>query len=222
MTAQAISIYGHIVAVDDGMPIECEECELSLDVPDIIEQSSGFVEVLYKLHIFGELKKESCSVDVGVYDEIDDTVLDVGPPDNNQNKPIPKPGRVRWSDGSPVDVSRAGYKISADGEQYEYMGGNEWRNMNTDTIKTMSALVLEHGSGTILSQVPDDITERAATVNSGTTLPTNNIRPPQAGSDWRQQNNPQVTVSHTIQQSDDDDESLKESMVGKLSKLYEL
>jgi hypothetical protein len=218
MTAQQISLYKHVVAVDDGMPIECEECGLSLDTPDIIEQSSGFVEVLYKLHIFGELKEESCS-SRSVPDEIDD-IPSLGPPDNNQNKPIPKPGRVRWSDSKPVDVSRRGYRIAADGEQYEYVGGNEWRDMNTDDIKTMSVLALEHGSSTIQSQVPDDIAERctdAATVDNGT---TDNIGQLQAGSDWQQQNNTQVTVSHTIQQSDDD-ESLKESVVEKLSKLYE-
>jgi hypothetical protein len=71
-----VSLYGHTLSATDSSSrtISCRDCDLSLDVPDIIRDSSAFVEVVYKLKLFGDVKDVSCESDV---EDVEDMLSDV-------------------------------------------------------------------------------------------------------------------------------------------------
>lgn len=66
-----IRLWGHRINLADSDGIECEECEMREEVPDLLQQSSGFREVVYKLYILGKFKNTRCEPEF----ETDQSVL---------------------------------------------------------------------------------------------------------------------------------------------------
>lgn len=91
-------LYGHNLHLSINGDVECDQCEMAVETPDIIQQSSGFVQVVYKLHAIGQFKYESCEVDIE--DVVEDGAPSPSPSPINDKKPYvgPKPGRTYWSD----------------------------------------------------------------------------------------------------------------------------
>lgn len=142
--------WGHSLIVDTGgetHSIKCQECEKEESVPGLLEQSSGFRQVVYKLHAFGEFKQSSCGTDTtDLEDIIKDRGIDKG------NHPIsgtpPHTHRVNLgkhklnrtsSSGDVVDqYIPEGNKMKIAGDVYTYMGSGYWINPSGDRVSTLS------------------------------------------------------------------------------------
>ena len=66
-----IRLWGHRINLSGDDGISCEECEMEEEVPEILQMSSGFREVVYKLYILGKFKNTRCEPEF----ETDNSVL---------------------------------------------------------------------------------------------------------------------------------------------------
>lgn len=53
-----VRLWGHRLSL--GSTIECQECEMSEEVPPLLQESSAFREVVYKLYLLGKFKHTHC------------------------------------------------------------------------------------------------------------------------------------------------------------------
>jgi len=84
-----IELWGHQLSLDGGSSFECEYCEMEESVPELVQMSSGFREVAYKLYILGRFRSEECVPKF----EADRSVLR----DNTTNVGY-DPNSVHWTD----------------------------------------------------------------------------------------------------------------------------
>jgi len=66
-----LRLWGHRIILDGDDGVSCEECDMSEEVPDLLQMSSGFREVVYKLYILGKFKNTRCEPEY----ETDQSVL---------------------------------------------------------------------------------------------------------------------------------------------------
>jgi hypothetical protein len=100
---------GHNIAIDGTNSFECEHCDETKSVPDLIEQSAGFRQVLYKLYIIGQFSDTDCD-SVAMY--------------ANSSKQFYE--QVLFNNG---------WKFSHPaGEKFEYVGANEWASSHSKSL----------------------------------------------------------------------------------------
>lgn len=58
-----LRLWGHRIVLDGGESIECEECKMEEEVPEILQMSNGFRQAVYKLYILGKFKHTQCEPD---------------------------------------------------------------------------------------------------------------------------------------------------------------
>ena len=100
--------------------IKCSHCEMEEEIPELIQRSTGFRTVVYKLYVLGKFKNTRCT---GKY-ETDHSVL------NTRDTHV---------------TTTKGTEIKVDGQRYTYAGGNEWLNMSNGSSIRTDHLVMEHG-----------------------------------------------------------------------------
>jgi hypothetical protein len=94
-TGPGVRLWGHRIILSGEALISCEECEMEEEVPELLQMSSGFREVLYKLYILGKFKNTRCDSLNGLPagEGITDKSGKNGAPPYNRDK-------VHWSSGS--------------------------------------------------------------------------------------------------------------------------
>lgn len=59
-----VRLWGHRVVLS-GDGIECKECEMEREIPELLQMTNGFREVVYKMYILGEFRDTRCEPDMG-------------------------------------------------------------------------------------------------------------------------------------------------------------
>jgi len=101
-----IRLWNHRIVLDGDSSIKCEECEMEEEIPELLEMTNGFRQVVYKMYLLGKFKDTSCKVQF----ETDNSVLN----DNTTNV-----GYTTTTNGSDsVDFQKGGqYRVDVgDGE----------------------------------------------------------------------------------------------------------
>jgi hypothetical protein len=85
-----LRIWGHRIILDGEDGIKCAECDMEEEIPDLIQATTGFREVLYKLYLLRKFKDADCdSLPVG-------TLIEDG---SGNNRVRYDPSTVNWSSG---------------------------------------------------------------------------------------------------------------------------
>lgn len=66
-----IQLWGHKIILSGDSSIKCSLCDKEESVPDLLGMSSGFREVVYKMHILSKFKDSACSPERGDDDTTD-------------------------------------------------------------------------------------------------------------------------------------------------------
>jgi uncharacterized membrane-anchored protein len=67
-----IDLWGHRFAGLSGDSIECEHCNETEEIPEILTQSTGFVQTIWRLYILGKFKNEaSCKSEYELLEELE-------------------------------------------------------------------------------------------------------------------------------------------------------
>ena len=66
-----IRLWNHRIVLDGDSSIKCEECEMEEEIPELLEMTNGFRQVVYKMYLLGKFKDTSCKVQF----ETDNSVL---------------------------------------------------------------------------------------------------------------------------------------------------
>lgn len=77
-------LYGHVIRFGDDGTISCLNCGMEKNVPQLLQESTGFREVVFKIHIISKFKEEECLPE---QEDVED-LLD-GVKDNKTVGPIP-------------------------------------------------------------------------------------------------------------------------------------
>lgn len=141
-TIPGVRLWGHRInlAADDG--IKCEECEMQEELPELMQMTNGFREVIYKMYVLGKFRQETCKPEF----ESDHSVI----PDRTRHVGY-DPSKVHWVDDNTGTYTRKlkldnGYVITDGGVIYEstspdYHTGDmvtdkEWMQMVRDAQDT--------------------------------------------------------------------------------------
>lgn len=73
------NVFGHSIIFRDGT-IECMDCDMEEDIPEIIRSGSGEREALYKMYLFSKFLEVRCIPESPHSDPVDDIFPDTTPP----------------------------------------------------------------------------------------------------------------------------------------------
>jgi hypothetical protein len=62
-SVSGVQLWGHTIVRNEGNSIKCQDCEHEEELPELLEMSNGFREVVYKMYVLGKFKREECSPD---------------------------------------------------------------------------------------------------------------------------------------------------------------
>lgn len=89
-----ISLWGHNLILDGGSSVKCSVCEKEEEIPELLQMSSGFREVIYKMYILGQFRQATCEPEF----EFDSGVL-----------------HTKTSNGDYIEVGYGDGRIATDG-----------------------------------------------------------------------------------------------------------
>jgi len=147
-----VRLWGHRINLSGEDGIECEECEMREEIPDILQMSSGFREVVYKLYILGKFKNTRCEPEY----ETDQSVLN----DRTTNVGY-DPNKVHWTTTTSTQKLKLddGYVI-ADGGIIHKSTSDRYTAGDMLTDKQWMQLVQEAQPDTVsLGDVSDSISD---------------------------------------------------------------
>lgn len=134
-TIPGIRLWGHRIILNGESGIKCEECEMEEEIPDLLQMTNGFREVVYKMYILGKFKNTRCEPEF----ETDQSVLNHDVTNIGYN-----PNKVHWTDtttknGRSLDQSVSQYvpqntRIALGGEEWEHDGHGHWHSHDSGTI----------------------------------------------------------------------------------------
>ena len=56
-----LDLWGHTLTLSGDDGIECQSCDMEESIPELVQMSGGFREVIYKMYILSKFKRERCS-----------------------------------------------------------------------------------------------------------------------------------------------------------------
>ena len=115
--------WGHNLKPIGGSSIKCSHCEVEEEIPELIQRSTGFRTVVYKLYVLGKFKNTTC-----------------------------RPKRMDHDVTNTRDIhvtTTKNTEITVDGKQYKYAGNNVWTDMDDGAEITSRHLSMLHGQSVV-------------------------------------------------------------------------
>lgn len=202
-----VRLWGHRINLSGEDGIECEECEMREEIPDILQMSSGFREVIYKLYILGKFKNTRCEPEF----ETDQSVL---------NHNVTSGGHTTTTTNTKHKIKLDdGYVIAGGGTIYEsssprYTTGQmltdrEWMNLVQEAgpdINSLSDSISDMGDS--MRSAGHSIGDMTMTVDKST---HEDLKKDASWSDPRSSTNTSVQI-----EGDVDEKSMKEKFASAL------
>lgn len=112
-----VRLWGHRINIQGDHTIKCEECGIEKEFPRLLEMTTEYRQVLYKMFVLGTFKQEMCRPEY----ETDNSILNTNDTINN----------TYTTNGNDVNTEVAkrvptGDKISLDGTVWEHKSGGVW------------------------------------------------------------------------------------------------
>jgi len=170
-----IQLWGHSIVLDGERGIKCHLCEQEEEIPELLEMSNGFREVVYKMYVLGKFRASSCSPD---REDIEDIIEDL---DRNTDKfttPNTRhrvdPNRTHFVDttttrgrtsaqSDTVDMYvPKGQRMMISGTPYTYHGDGTWINEDKNVPLGTVDLIDKHGKEAKAHLPPEVVKEKEA------------------------------------------------------------
>lgn len=169
-----IQLWGHSIVLDGDSGIQCQLCEQEEELPDLLEMSSGFREVIYKMYILGKFKTTPCSPDP---EDIEDIIEDLDKNTDTFTKPNTRhrvdPNKLHWYGPGHTTTSSAqsdtvdmyvpkGQRMMISGTPYTYHGDGTWVNEDRNIPLGTVDLIEKHGKEAKAHLPPEVVQEKEA------------------------------------------------------------
>lgn len=170
-----IQLWGHSIVISGERGIKCELCDQEEELPELLEMSSGFREVVYKMYVLGKFKKSSCSPDP---ENIEEIIEDLDKNTDKFTKPNTRhrvdPNKLHWyGPGHTTTTSSAqsdtvdmyvpkGQRMMISGTPYTYHGDGTWINEDKQVPLGTVDLIDKHGKEAKAHLPPEVVKEKEA------------------------------------------------------------
>ena len=123
MKKEHITINGHSLREDDDS-VYCTACDEEYEIPQLLQESSGFNEVVYRLYVMGKFKESECQTFKSKVEH------KVNPNKGNPLTGSNKPFQYRNNTTKTKLQTNGQVFMGPDGEKY-HIGGGEITNLET-------------------------------------------------------------------------------------------
>lgn len=139
-------LWGH--AIDfSGDNISCHACDMEEEIPELLEMTKGFREVVYKLYVLKKFKKTSCKRKV--------KRDDIFGHNDNPNHITYDPHTVNWTDNTtrtPSGLQKSvsenvprGTRLNIDGTHWAHEGDGYWTSLDDSSVMSSADMHTHHG-----------------------------------------------------------------------------
>lgn len=206
-----VRLWGHRINLAGGDGISCEECEMSEEIPDLLQMTSGFRQVLWKMYILGQFKHTSCKPEYETDNSVLHTTTNIG---YDAKKLTTSSGREL--DKLVATLIPQNQRITVAGENWEHDGHGTWHSHDSGTIKKSGEMKQDFGKEFTL-MLPMAITHPQDDMWQGASLGSN-----RGGVDHSAGRSTDIKGVHdrsslNIDTDDEEKKSLKEKFVSALS-----